>query len=92
MTTRYNSTYNPCDTAIFINAFYIRVFIITYYNDCFDSEITKTVYFRNYQKLTAWGEALLEKLTFENSSLLGYAAVLIVTGVMAYFAASIFRV
>jgi hypothetical protein len=36
----------------------------------------KAVQFLNYQQLTAWGKALVEKLAFGNSSLLGNAAVL----------------
>jgi hypothetical protein len=36
----------------------------------------KAVQFRNYQQLTAWGTALVEKLAFGNSSLHGNAVVL----------------
>ena len=36
----------------------------------------KTVHFHNYEKLAACSKALVEKLTFEHSSLLQYAGLL----------------
>ena len=45
-------------------------------NDYFNLEVMQAVQFHNYQQLTAWGTALVEKLAFGNSSLLGNAVVL----------------
>jgi hypothetical protein len=39
-------------------------------------EAMKAVHFHNYQQLTAWATAVVEKLAFGSSSLLGNASVL----------------